>query len=55
MLAAMSGRPKSAIGENTEDDARALAASIQAETPDAKVTVEPALGMLQGAFALFPG
>jgi hypothetical protein len=43
------------VGANTEDDARALAASIQAETPDAKVTVEPALGMLQGAFALFPG
>ena len=41
------------VGANTEDDARALAASIQADAADAKVSVEPALGMVQGAFALF--
>jgi hypothetical protein len=41
------------VGANTEDDARALAASIQAEAAAAKVSVEPALGMVQGAFALF--
>jgi hypothetical protein len=43
------------VGANTEDDARALAASIQADAADAKVSVEPALGMVQGAFALFGG
>jgi hypothetical protein len=41
------------VGANTEDDARAMAASIQTEAADAKVSVEPALGMVQGAFALF--
>jgi len=43
------------VGANTEDDARVLAASIQADAADAKVSVEPALGMVQGAFALFGG
>ena len=43
------------VGANTEDDARSLAASIQADAADAKVSVEPALGMVQGAFALFGG
>lgn len=46
------------VGANTEDQAQALAKSIQAEAVDAKVTVEPALGMLQGTdraapFAIF--
>lgn len=44
------------VGANTEDDAHALAKVIQEEAADATVTVEPALGMLQGTFAFFgPG
>lgn len=41
------------VGANTEDDAHALAAQIQGDAGDARVTVEPALGMVQGAFAFF--
>ena len=41
------------VGANNEDDAHALAKAIQAEAAGATVTVEPALGMVQGTFAFF--
>ena len=46
------------VGANTEDQAHELAKAIQAEAAAATVTVEPALGMVQGAvpgaaFAIF--
>jgi hypothetical protein len=46
------------VGANNEDEAHALAKTIQAGAPDATVGVEPALGMIQGAnssapFAIF--
>jgi hypothetical protein len=41
------------VGAGSEDEARALAKSIQEDAADAQVTVEPALGMVQGTFAFF--
>jgi hypothetical protein len=41
------------VGANSEDDARELAGAVQEENAGAKVTVEPALGMVQGTFAFF--
>jgi hypothetical protein len=41
------------VGANSEDEARALAKSIEEAAADAQVTVEPALGMVQGTFAFF--
>lgn len=46
------------IGANDEDDARALAKTLEARSADAKVTVEPGYGMVQEAtrgtvFAVF--
>lgn len=43
------------VGANNEDDATALAKAIQDQVAGAKVTVEPALGMVQGTFAFFGG
>jgi hypothetical protein len=41
------------VGANNEDGAHALAEVIRAQAADATVTVEPALGMVQGTFAFF--